>query len=87
MPEQAGSPLDPLLLASHEGKAMLSEREIKVLRFMAEGHRNTEIGAVLQITDETVKTHVKSILAKLGVGDRFAAISAGLSRGVIHLPR
>jgi DNA-binding NarL/FixJ family response regulator len=76
-----------LLLAGREGQAMLTEREIDVLRLIAEGHRNKEIGADLGITEETVKTHVRNILAKLEVSDRVAAVNVALGRGVIHLPR
>jgi DNA-binding NarL/FixJ family response regulator len=75
------------LLSSHDGQVTLTEREVEVLRFIAEGHRNKEIGALLRITEETVKTHVKNILAKLKVSDRVAAVSVALERGVIHLPR
>ena len=75
------------LLAACEGHALLTTREIEVLQFVAEGLRNKEIGATLGITEETAKTHVKNILAKLQVSDRGAAVNIGLQRGVIHLHR
>lgn len=55
----------------------LSDREVEVLRLVAEGRTNREIGRVLLIGEATVKTHVQHILAKLDVRDRAAAVSTG----------
>ena len=63
----------------------LSPREVEVLRLMADGKSNKEIGDDLQITEGTVKVHVNHILDKLGVNGRTAAIVAALERGLIHL--
>ncbi len=63
----------------------LSPREAEVLRLMADGKSNKEIGDELQITEGTVKVHVNHILDKLGVNGRTAAIVAALERGLLHL--
>ncbi len=53
----------------------LTERELEVLRLMAEGHSNAEIGALLYIGEATVKTHVNRIFAKTGSRDRAQAVA------------
>jgi len=63
----------------------LTPAEIRVLRLIAEGNANKEIGAQLSITEETVKGHVKNILSKLGANDRTHAVTLGLKRGIIEL--
>lgn len=65
---------------------MLSEREIKVLSLIAAGKSNREVAAQLAISEETAKTHVRNILAKLGANDRTHAVTLALQRGIIHLP-
>jgi DNA-binding NarL/FixJ family response regulator len=65
---------------------MLSEREIKVLSLIAAGKSNREVAAQLMISEETAKTHVRNILAKLGANDRTHAVTLALQRGIIHLP-
>jgi DNA-binding NarL/FixJ family response regulator len=72
-------------LAQQVGTEQLSGREIEVLRELAEGHRNRDIGVRLSISEETVKGHVRSILDKLGAKDRTQAVSTGVRRGIIHL--
>jgi DNA-binding CsgD family transcriptional regulator len=49
------------------------------------GNANKEVAVQLSITEETVKGHVKSILAKLGANDRTHAVTIGLKRGIIDL--
>jgi DNA-binding NarL/FixJ family response regulator len=71
-------------LAEHVGSEGLSEREIEVLRLIAEGNRNQDIATLLAISEETVKAHVRSILEKLDARDRTQAVSIGLRRGIIH---
>src|SRR6202011_4619401 len=56
-------------LATHATDDSLSAREIEVLRLISGGNANKEIGAQLSITEETVKGHIKNILAKLGAND------------------
>src|SRR5262245_65446322 len=62
---------------------LLTEREHDVLRLMARGATNAEIGATLFVAEATVKTHVGSILGKLGVRDRAAAIVFAYDHGVV----
>jgi DNA-binding NarL/FixJ family response regulator len=73
------------ILAEHAGEEALTAREIDVLRLIADGNANKEIAALLSITEETVKGHVKNILAKLGANDRTHAVSIGLKRGIFQL--
>jgi DNA-binding NarL/FixJ family response regulator len=72
-------------LAEHMGSEKLSERELQVLKEMAAGKRNKEIGAELSIAEDTVKMHVKNILEKLQVNDRTEAVTVALRRGILHL--
>ena len=72
-------------LADHVGDEALSTREIEVLRLIASGNTNKVIADQLSITEETVKGHVKNILAKLSANDRTHAVTIGLKRGIIEL--
>ena len=72
-------------IAEHAIDDALTPREIDVLRLVAAGNANKEIGAQLLLTEVTVKTHVKNILAKLGANDRTHAVTIGLKRGIIDL--
>lgn len=72
-------------LAERVGILQLSPRELEVIRLMATGKTNQEIGAVLQISEGTVKYHVNNILSKLGVSDRIQAVITALKRGIISL--
>jgi DNA-binding NarL/FixJ family response regulator len=63
----------------------LTEREISVLRLLARGSANKQIGAALHISESTVKTHVANIFQKLSVTDRTQAVTVALSRGLIKL--
>jgi two-component system NarL family response regulator len=72
-------------LAERAGFSELTERELEVLRLMAQGKSNQEIGAALFITEGTVKFHVNHILNKLGVSDRTQAVITALKRGLANL--
>jgi DNA-binding NarL/FixJ family response regulator len=64
--------------------ARLTERETEVLRAMTRGLSNAEIGSVCHLSEATVKTHVTSILAKLGVRDRLQAVVTAYESGVVR---
>jgi two-component system NarL family response regulator len=66
-------------------QAVLTPREVEVLRLVAKGKRNKEIAGELGISDETVQGHVKNILAKLSVHDRTEAVAVAIPRGIVHL--
>jgi DNA-binding NarL/FixJ family response regulator len=72
-------------LAVYVGGDPLTEREVEVLRRIAEGDRNRDIGEHLGIAEDTVKVHVKRIMDKLGAKDRTQAVAIGIRRGVISL--
>jgi DNA-binding NarL/FixJ family response regulator len=72
-------------LASRRSFEQLTPRELRVLEELAKGLANKQIADVLQITEHTVKDHVKNILAKLRVADRTEAVTVALQRGIIHL--
>ena len=73
------------VLADHAAEDELSAREIDVLRLIATGNANKEIASQLSIAEETVKSHVTHILAKLGANDRTHALTIALKRGIIEL--
>ncbi|MEV5747216.1 response regulator transcription factor [Actinoallomurus sp. NPDC052308] len=64
----------------------LSRREIDVLRLVARGRTNAEIGRELLISEATVKTHLLRAFGKLGVSDRTAAVTAAIERGILPAP-
>ena len=63
----------------------LTERELEVLRLMAQGQMNKEIAAALVISERTVKFHVSAILSKLGAGNRTEAVTLAAQQGLIEL--
>ena len=72
-------------LAEHMGEGTLSDREVEVLALVAAGNRNRDIGEQLCIAEETVKTHLRHILEKVGAKDRTEAIAIAVRRGIIRL--
>ena len=86
---------DAVLLASRDGRPLrddgedgwieeaLTPREIEVLELLGEGLPNKAIAGRLGISDQTVKFHVASILAKLGASNRTEAVRRALQRGLI----
>ena len=72
-------------LAEYTGREALTVREIEVLRLIATGNANKEIGAKLSISEDTVKRHVTNILGKLDANDRTHAVTIALKRGIIEL--
>jgi DNA-binding NarL/FixJ family response regulator len=71
-------------LAEHATDDALTPGEIDVLRLIAAGNSNKQIGAQLSITEETVKGRVKNILSKLNANDRTHAAMIGVKRGIIQ---
>jgi two-component system NarL family response regulator len=63
----------------------LSGREIEVLRLVALGKRNREIGDVLCISERTVGNHISSIYNKLGINDRAQAVVYAIKEGLVHV--
>ena len=59
----------------------LSSREAQIMALIAEGHSNGQIATALTVAEKTVKNHVNRIYAKLGVGNRRAAIAYWLGTG------
>lgn len=72
-------------LAEHFGRDVLTDREVEILKRIAEGDRNRDIGERLAISELTVKVHIKHIMDKLGAKDRTQAVAIGIRRGVIHM--
>jgi len=72
-------------IAEHVADDALSDREIEVLRHVAAGKSNKLIAAELDISEGTVKTHMKSILPKLDASDRTHAVMIALKRGILDL--
>ena len=72
-------------LAEHLSDDYLSEREIEVLRHVADGDRNRDIGEKLFIAEETVKAHLKRIMGKLGARDRTHSVAIAARRGFLSL--
>jgi DNA-binding NarL/FixJ family response regulator len=83
--KKALSPEASYEIAEHATDDPLTPAEITVLRLIAAGNANKQIADQLSITEETVKSRVKSILSKLGANDRTHAATIGLKRGIIEL--
>jgi DNA-binding NarL/FixJ family response regulator len=71
-------------LAERMNNPTLTDRETEVLRLIVGGNSNKEIAAALFISEATVKTHINSLLSKLGVSDRTQAATTALQRGIVH---
>lgn len=65
------------------GEVRLTERETQVLRGMADGKSNAEIGREIFVSEDTVKTHARRLFRKLGVRDRAHAVAAGFRAGLV----
>ena len=83
--KKALSPEASYEIAEHATDDTLTPAEISVLRLIAAGNANKQIADQLSITEETVKSRVKSILSKLGANDRTHAAMIGMKRGIIEL--
>jgi len=72
-------------LAEHAATEPLSEREIEVLKLVALGLANKEIGRKLSLSEDTIKSNLKSAFAKLDVADRTHAVTVAARRGLITI--
>ena len=72
-------------LAERMSTEQLTQREQDVLEEIVRGKSNKEIGAALEISEATVKTHINNLLGKLGVEDRTQAATAAIQRGLVQL--
>jgi two-component system NarL family response regulator len=72
-------------LAERMSAPILTARETEVLHLIVGGNSNKEIASALSISEATVKTHINSLLSKLGVTDRTQAATTALQRGIVHL--
>jgi len=72
-------------LAEHYSDEPLTTREVEILCQLVGGNRNRDIADHLFIAEETVKAHIKHIMAKLGAADRTQAVAIGVRRGIIQL--
>jgi DNA-binding NarL/FixJ family response regulator len=79
------SPTAAATLATRVGAPELTPREKDVLRLMAAGRSNREIGAVLRVAEGTVKAHVSRIFGKLNVNARTEAVTQAVRRGLVRL--
>jgi DNA-binding NarL/FixJ family response regulator len=82
---KALSPEASCEIAEHATDDTLTPAEIAVLRLIAAGDTNKQIADELSLTEETIKSRVKTILSKLGANDRTHAAMIGLKRGIIEL--
>jgi DNA-binding NarL/FixJ family response regulator len=77
VPQQRGE------IARDGRRLMLTERELQVLRGMADGKSNAEIGRELYVSEDTVKTHARRLFRKLGARDRAHAVASGFRAGIV----
>jgi DNA-binding NarL/FixJ family response regulator len=80
------APVAAKLVSQARGGPALTERETEVLRRIARGLSNPEIGRELFISEATVKSHVMRIFGKLSVKDRTAAVTVAIARGILPPP-
>ncbi|WP_246263513.1 response regulator [Caulobacter soli] len=71
-------------LATHALDEPLTDRELTILRLLADGHANKEVGYRLDLSTDTIKSHLKTLYAKLGVDDRTHAVTVAARRGYIE---
>lgn len=73
------------ILSEHLGEEELTKTESRILRYLVGGMSNKEIAFALDISENTVKTHVKNIFDKLGVSDRTSAATLAIRRGLVRI--
>lgn len=85
--------IDPLLAGviaapqhSQQGEVHLTQRERQVIGRLSEGMTNEEIGEILFISPETVRTHMRHVITKLGCAHRSEAVGVAIGKGLISIP-
>lgn len=73
------------ILSEYHGQENLTKSEQKILQMIADGKSNKEIAYTLEITENTVKTHVQNLFDKLGVSDRTSAVTSAIKRGLVRI--
>lgn len=73
------------ILSENIGQEELTPAETNVLRMIVGGMSNKEIGFALDVTENTIKTHVKNIFDKIGVSDRTSAATLAIRRGLVRI--
>ena len=73
------------ILSENFGQEELTPAERKILQKIVKGNSNKEIARSLKVSENTVKTHVKNILGKLGVSDRTSAATLAIKRGLVRI--
>jgi DNA-binding NarL/FixJ family response regulator len=79
------APADAAKLADRMTQVQLTMRELTVLRRLADGKTNKEIGVELSIAESTVKVHLTHLFEKLGVSNRTEAIASAARRGIVRM--
>ena len=79
------SPTIATELSRHVEADSLTTRELEVLRHIADGASNKQVGADLRLTEETIKSYVKNLISKLGASDRTHAVTIALRRGYLDI--
>ena len=78
-------PLVATQLAAYLSEQPLTQRESEILKYVATGNSNHEIGKLLFISEQTVKAHLRHIMDKLGAGDRAHSVAIAVRRGFLEL--
>lgn len=73
-------------LAAHMDQDVLTNREVQVLQYVANGMSNKEAAFAMAIGEDTVKGHLRNIMEKLAAQNRTHAVTIGIQRGIIDLP-
>jgi len=74
-----------VILSEHIGQEELTPAEVTVLRMIVGGMSNKEIAFALDLSENTVKTHVQNIFGKIGVSDRTSAATTAIKRGLVRV--
>jgi len=74
-----------VILSEHAGREELTPAEVTVLRMIVGGMSNKEIAFALDLSENTVKTHVQNIFGKIGVSDRTSAATTAIKRGLVRV--